>query len=31
MKGQVQGWKHFDKADKFAVDMPLEKSRCRIL
>ena len=26
MKGQVQGWKHFDKADKFAVDMPLEKA-----
>jgi protease I len=26
MKGLVQGWKHFDKADKFAVDMPLEKA-----
>jgi protease I len=26
MKGQVQGWKHFDKADKFAVDIPLEKA-----
>lgn len=26
VKGQVQGWKHFDKADKFAVDMPLEKA-----
>jgi len=26
MKGQVQGWNHFDKADKFAVDMPLEKA-----
>jgi len=24
--GQVQGWKHFDKADKFAVDVPLEKA-----
>jgi len=23
-KGQVQGWKHFDKADKFAVDVPLD-------
>ena len=26
MKGLVQGWNHFDKADKFAVDMPLEKA-----
>ena len=26
MKDQVQGWKHFDKADKFTVDMPLEKA-----
>jgi protease I len=26
MKGQVQGWKHFDKADRFAVDMPLEEA-----
>jgi protease I len=25
-KGQVQGWKHFDKADKFAVDVPLDKA-----
>ena len=25
-KGQVQGWKHFDKADKFHVDVPLEKA-----
>jgi protease I len=26
VKGQVQGWKHFDKADKFAVDVPLDKA-----
>ena len=26
MKGEVQGWKHFDKADKFAIDVPLEKA-----
>jgi len=25
-KGQVQGWKHFDKADNFAVDVPLDKA-----
>ena len=25
-KGQVQGWKHFDKADKFEVDVPLEQA-----
>ncbi|MDB6009205.1 MAG: intracellular protease, PfpI family [Gammaproteobacteria bacterium] len=25
-KGQVQGWKHFDKADKFKVDVPLEQA-----
>jgi protease I len=25
-KGEVQGWKHFDKADKFKVDMPLEQA-----
>jgi protease I len=25
-KDYVQGWKHFDKADKFAVDLPLEKA-----
>jgi protease I len=25
-KGQVQGWKHFDKADKFAVDVPLDQA-----
>jgi protease I len=26
-KGHVQGWKHFDKADKFPVDVPLEKAQ----
>ena len=26
VKGQVQGWKHFDKADKFPVDVPLEQA-----
>jgi protease I len=25
-KGQVQGWKHFDKADKFPVDVPLDQA-----
>jgi protease I len=25
-KGQVQGWKHFEKADKFSVDVALEKA-----
>jgi len=25
-KGKVQGRKHFDKADKFAVDVPLDKA-----
>jgi protease I len=25
-KGEVQGWKHFDKADKFKVDVPLEQA-----
>jgi protease I len=25
-KGHVQGWKHFDKADRFAVDLPLDKA-----
>jgi len=24
--GEVQGWNHFDKADKFKVDVPLEKA-----
>ncbi len=23
-KGEVQGWKHFDKADKFKVDVPVD-------
>lgn len=26
VKGQVQGWNHFDKADKFSVDVPLEQA-----
>ncbi len=25
-KSEVQGWKHFDKADKFKVDVPLEQA-----
>lgn len=25
--GQVQGWKHFDKADRFSVDVPLEEAQ----
>lgn len=25
-KGEVQGWKHFDKADKVKVDVPLEEA-----
>jgi protease I len=25
-KGEVQGWKHFDKADKFKVDVPLDQA-----
>jgi protease I len=25
-KGKVQGWKHFDKADEFAVDVPLDQA-----
>lgn len=25
-KGQVQAWKHFDKADRFKVDVPLDKA-----
>jgi protease I len=25
-KGQVQAWKHFDKGDKFTVDVPLDKA-----
>jgi protease I len=26
MQGQVQGWKHFDKADTFKVDVPLKQA-----
>ena len=26
-KGEVQGWNHFDKGDRFAVDVPLEQAR----
>jgi protease I len=26
MQGEVQGWKHFDKADKFRVDVPLDQA-----
>ena len=26
-KGEVQGWNHFDKADRFPVDVPLEQAR----
>jgi protease I len=26
-KGQVQGWKHYDKADTFPVDVPLDAAR----
>jgi protease I len=26
-KGEVQGWNHFDKADKFPVDVPLEQAK----
>ena len=25
--GEVQGWKHHDKADRFPVDVPLDKAR----
>jgi protease I len=25
-EGQVQGWNHFDKADKFPVDVPLDRA-----
>ena len=28
-KGQVQGWKHFDKADRFTVDVPLDTAQAR--
>jgi protease I len=26
MEGSVQGWKHFEKADRFKVDVPLEQA-----
>jgi protease I len=26
-EGEVQAWKHFDKADKFKVDVPLQRAR----
>ena len=26
-RDEVQGWKHFDKADRFDVDVPLEKAQ----
>jgi protease I len=26
VKGEVQGWNHFDKADKFTVDVPLDSA-----
>jgi protease I len=26
-QGEVQGWKHFDKADRFHVDVPLEQAK----
>jgi protease I len=26
-KGEVQGWNHFDKADKFKVDVPLDAAQ----
>src|SRR5438874_12621643 len=28
-KGEVQGWKHFDKADKFKVDVPLAEANAQ--
>jgi protease I len=27
--GEVQGWNHFEKGDKFAVDVPLEQANSR--
>jgi protease I len=27
VQGQVQGWKHFDHADRFKVDVPLEQAQ----
>ncbi|HWO41601.1 MAG TPA: type 1 glutamine amidotransferase domain-containing protein [Candidatus Eisenbacteria bacterium] len=28
-QGQVQGWHHFDKGDRFPVDIPLEQAQAR--
>jgi protease I len=28
-EGEVQGWKHFDKADKFKVDVPLQSAQAK--
>ncbi|PWT72920.1 MAG: protease [Proteobacteria bacterium] len=28
-QGEVQGWNHFDKADKFKVDVPLEQANAQ--
>jgi protease I len=28
-QGEVQGWKHFDKAERFAVDVPLANAEAR--
>ncbi|HEU4345133.1 MAG TPA: type 1 glutamine amidotransferase domain-containing protein [Candidatus Binatia bacterium] len=28
-QGQVQGWNHFDKGDKFSVEVPLEQANSR--
>jgi protease I len=28
-QGEVQGWKHFEKADKFKVDVPLEQANAQ--
>ena len=25
-QGEVQGWKHFDKADRFNVDVPIDQA-----
>ena len=25
-RGEVEGWKHFDKGDRFRVDVPLERA-----
>jgi protease I len=28
-KGRVQGWKHFDKAEQFPIDVPLDSARAQ--